>query len=126
MGSFRKPQIVRRYTGGYWGDDGYWHDGAFEEITIMASVQPLNFEERAQYATVRPEGTSQFSAVKIYSNTLLRTAKQGEQEADILVWRGRLWKIAMPEEWQSDVINHYRMIGWEVEPSEADNQDVSS
>lgn len=132
MSSFRKPQTVRRYSGGYWGDDGYWNDGTFEEMTIMASVQPLNFEERAQYADVRPEGTSQFSAVKIYSNTLLRTAKQGmqdgtpPQEADVLVWRGRLWKVSMPEAWQSDVINHFRMIAWEVDPNADSNENISS
>lgn len=132
MSSFRKAQTVRRYSGGYWDDNGEWNDGTYEEVTIMASVQPLNVEELAQYAKLQPQGTSQFSAVKIYSNTLLGTAKQELpdgtilQEADILLWRGKEWKIVMPEEWQSGVIDHFRMIAWEVEPDAAGSEEISS
>jgi len=129
MSSFRKPQTVKRYSGGYWDDDGEWNDGTFEEITIVASVQPLNVEELKQYSSVRPAGASQYSAVKIYSNTLLNVEKKLPdgtlQEADVLVWRGREWKVAMLEEWQSDVINHFRMIAWEVDPSVESNTEVS-
>ena len=122
MSSFRKPQKVRRYTGGYWDDNGEWNAGTYEEITISASVQPLNTQEVAQYTDMMPSGGVNFSAVKIYSNTPLFTDKQALpdgtllQEADVLVWRNRLWKVVNREDWQSDVINHYRMVAWEIEP----------
>lgn len=122
MSSFRKSQTVRRYTGGFWDDNGEWNAGTYEEITISASVQPLNTQEVAQYTDMMPSGGVNFSAVKIYSNTPLFTDKQALpdgtllQEADVLVWRDRLWKVVNREDWQSDVINHYRMVAWEIEP----------
>ena len=126
LSSFRKQQTFRRYSGGYYDDNGEWNDGSFEESTFLASVQPLNQSEMSQYVDRMPQGGVVFSAVKIYSDTPLRTEKQELrdgtpfQEADQLVWRGRLWKVIQCEEWQSDVINHYRMVAWEIEPEEVD------
>jgi hypothetical protein len=103
-----------------------WHDGTSEEMTISASVQPLNADERSQYSTLAPEGATEFRAVKIYSNTALRPAKQalpdgtGTEEADIVLWRGRQYKVVLCEEWQSNVINHFRMIAWEIQPKEVE------
>jgi hypothetical protein len=36
------------------------------------------------------------------------------QKADILLWLGKRYKIAMQEEWQSNIISHFRYIGVEV------------
>jgi hypothetical protein len=36
------------------------------------------------------------------------------QKADILLWLGKQYKIAMQEEWQSNIISHFRYIGVEV------------
>lgn len=122
MSSFRSQQTYRRYSGGYWDNNGEWNEGGYEELTFMASVQPLNSQETAQYVEMMPDGGVNFSAVKIYSNTPLRVEKQALkdgtplQEADVLVWRGRLWKVIQCEDWQSNVINHFRMVAWEVEP----------
>lgn len=126
MSSFRSQQTYRRYSGGYWDNNGEWNDGTYEELTFMASVQPLNQQEVAQYVEMMPSGGVNFSAVKIYSNTPLRVEKQAQkdgtplQEADVLVWRGRLWKVIQCEDWQSNVINHFRMVAWEIEPDESD------
>lgn len=127
MSSFRKKQTVRRYTGGFWDDNGEWNVGSYEIINIMASVQPLNGNEMSQYTNMLPDGAVSFSAVKIYSNEPLYTDKQALpdgtplQEADVLEWRGRLWKVINREDWQSDVINHFRMVAWEVEPDAIGN-----
>ena len=131
MSSFRKKQTVQRVTGGYYDDDGMWNEGTAEEFTIMASVQPLNADEKSQYTDMQPEGATNYNAVKIYSSTPLQVEKQAEednagQEADILLWRGRRWKVVNCEEWQSDVINHFRMVAWEVGAIEAGNQEVST
>jgi hypothetical protein len=96
-----------------------WHDGEPETIEIIASVQPLNSDERAQYVEMLPEGATNYNAVKIYSNTALQVEKQTQgdiagQEADILCWHGKRYKIVNCEEWQSNVISHYRMVAWEV------------
>ena len=131
MSSFRRKQTVQRITGGYYDDDGMWNEGTAEEFTIMASVQPLNADEKSQYTDMQPEGATNYNAVKIYSSTPLQVEKQAEgdnagQEADILLWRGRRWKVVNCEEWQSDVINHFRMVAWEVGAIEAGNQEVST
>lgn len=121
ISSFRKKQTVRRYSGGHYDDNGEWQKGSYEEISIMASVQPLDQNEQQL-----PEGSTAFNAVKIYSNTPLKTDKQALKdgsflkEGDVLVWRNRLWKIVQCADWQSDVINHFKMIAWEVEPDETD------
>jgi hypothetical protein len=110
---------VERITGGYIDDDGMWHDGQAETLEIIASVQPLNADEKSQYVEMLPEGATNYNAVKIYSNTALQVEKQAQgdiagQEADILCWRGKRYKIVNCEEWQSNVISHFRMVAWEV------------
>ena len=123
--SFRKKITVLRTIGGYFDNDGMWNDGTSEEITIFASVQPLNYDEKAQYSTLAPEGATEYSAVKLYSNVALKPAKQAldgstMQEADVVLWRGRQYKVVLCEDWQSDVINHYHMVAWEIEPKEVE------
>lgn len=126
--SFRKKVTVLRTIGGYFDNDGFWHDGTSEEITIFASVQPLNYDEKAQYSTLAPEGATEYRAVKLYSNVALNPAKQAldgttMQEADVVLWRGRQWKVVLCEDWQSDVINHYHMVAWEIEPKEVESDE---
>lgn len=119
--SFRKKQTIRRYTGGSWDDNGEWQKGSYKEISIMASVQPLRHNEAEL-----PEGLTYFSGVKIYSDEQLIPGKQELQngmllkEGDVLVWRDRLWQVTQCDEWQNDVINHYKAIAWELSPAEND------
>lgn len=135
MSNFWKSQTVHRYSGGYWDSNGEWNAGSYEEMTIMASVQPLNVQETQQNVDMMPEGGVEYSAVKIYSNTPLYTDKQALpdgtplQEADVLVWGGRIWKVVNREDWQSGVISHYRMVAWEINPDrvpepEPDDEEV--
>lgn len=117
--SFRTKQTIERVTGGHYDNDGMWNDGQAETLEIIASVQPLNANEKQQYVDVLPEGAVNYNAVKIYSNTALQVEKQEQdgnagQEADVLLWRGKRYKIVSCEEWQSNVISHFRMVGWEV------------
>ena len=131
MSSFRKPCTVLRTAGGHYDDDGMWVPGTSEEFQVWASVQPMNEQEVAQYTHLRPEGASQFSAVKIYSSTALQEETQElpdgtpALEADVLLWRGRRWKVVLCADWQNDVINHFKMIAWEVEPDAATDPEVS-
>lgn len=119
--SFAKKHTIRRYTGGLWDDNGEWQKGSYEEISIMASVQPLSHNE-AQL----PEGRTYFSGVKIYSDEQLIPGKQELQngmllkEGDVLVWRGRLWQVIQCDEWENDFLAHYKSIAWELSPAEDD------
>ena len=65
--SFRTKQTVERVTdtSGYYDDDGMWHDGEAETIEIIASVQPLNADEKAQYVDMLPEGATNYNAEDI-------------------------------------------------------------
>lgn len=127
--SFRKTHKFRRYTGGHYDSNGEWNPGSWEEMTILASVQPLGINEAT---LLRPEGASNLNAVKIYSDMPLHTDKQELEdgtslvEADKLIWRGKLWKVVTCEAWQNDVINHYRMVAWEVGPYADIDEEVSS
>lgn len=133
MSSFRKPQQILRVSGGHYDEEGMWQPGeTVEEFSILASVQPMNLNETQQYSQLKPEGATSLKAVKIYSTEPLRAALQERAdgtpgvEADILLWRGRRWKVVFCAEWQSDVINHYKMVAWEVEPSADSDAEISA
>lgn len=119
MGSFRKQfTILRRVTGsGYYDDDGIWVEGNSEgEITIKASVQPLNMQETAALA----EGERTMNTVKIYTSTELYPAKEGiggrrPQEPDLLLWNGKRWRVIACAAYQSGVISHYKAYAQEVD-----------
>ena len=106
--------LYRKAQSGY-NEDGIWQDSTETQTTVIANVQPLNANEREQYTQVLPGGNRTVSMVKIYTNALLLTDVQmGTQKADQILWLGKRYKIAMKEEWQSNIISHYRYIGVEV------------
>lgn len=114
----RKVQILRSASGSY-DDDGNWQDGTQQVLEVIANVQPLNTREIEQYTEILAGGNRTVSMVKIYTNAILLTDVQMTgQTADILVWRGKHYKIAMKEEWQSNIISHFRYIGVEVNQDE--------
>ena len=114
-------EILRTTTGQY-DDDGNWQDSTETQTTVIANVQPLNAREREQYTQVLPGGNRTVSMVKIYTNAILLTdAQMTGQKADILLWLGKRYKIAMKEEWQSNIISHFRYIGVEVVQNEFDS-----
>lgn len=118
---FRRNVTIKRKTGGYVDNDGYFHDGQVEEMTVLASVQPLNARDTEQYTHLYKEGGRLFSLLKLYTGEILYAEKQGGQEADILVYGGRLWKVVGVEEWQSNVINHFKVICQEI--GEVENEE---
>ena len=86
----------------------------------MASVQPLNKDEKSQYVDTEPQGGRQANLVKVYTDTELYPAKQmtsanGERESDVLLWQGRLWRCIDCDAFQSGVISHYRAVFQEID-----------
>ena len=113
--------MYRKAPSGY-NDDGVWQDSAETQTTIIANVQPLNTSEKEQYTQILTGGNRTISLVKIYTNAILLTdAQMTGQTADILLWLGKRYKIAMQEEWQSNIISHFRYIGVEVVQDEFDS-----
>ena len=113
--------MYRKAPSGY-NDDGVWQDSAETQTTIIANVQPLNTSEKEQYTQILTGGNRTVSLVKIYTNAILLTdAQMGGQKADQIVWLGKRYKIAMREEWQSNIISHFRSIGVEVVQNEFDS-----
>jgi len=125
--SFRKPVAVLRHTGGYYDNDGYWHDGETSDIVILASVQPLDQQQQSHYTQMLGEGAFTSNMVSLFSDEPFLADKQGEQgltqEADVIVWRGTRWKIIHCEAWQSDVINHFRSVAQEIEERTVSDND---
>ena len=117
----RSVQILRSSSGSY-DDDGNWQDGVQQTLDVIANVQPLNARETEQYTEVLAGGNRTISMVKVYTNAILLTdAQMTGQKADILLWLGKRYKIAMQEEWQSNIISHFRYIGVEVVQDEFDS-----
>jgi hypothetical protein len=111
-------EILRTTTGQY-DDDGVWQEGTQSSMSVIANVQPLNTREIEQYTQILTGGNRTISLVKVYTNAILLTDVQMTgKTADILVWRGKHYKIAMQEEWQSNIISHFRYIGVEVNQDE--------
>lgn len=86
----------------------------------MASVQPLNKDEKAQYVDREPQGGRQANLVKVYTNIELFPAKQltaanDEREGDVLIWRGRTWLCIGCDAFQSGVISHFRAVFQEID-----------
>ena len=114
----RSVQILRSASGSY-DDDGNWQEGVQQTLDVVANVQPLNTREIEEYTQILTGGNRTISLVKGYTNAILLTDVQMTgQKADILVWRGKHYKIAMVEEWQSNIISHFRYIGVEVNQDE--------
>lgn len=117
----RSVQILRSASGSY-DDDGNWQEGVQQTLDVIANVQPLNASEKEQYTQILSGGNRTVTMVKIYTNAILLTdAQMGGQKADEIVWLGKRYKIAMREEWQSNIISHYRYIGVEVVQNEFDS-----
>ncbi len=118
--SFRRPITILRRSIGVMGEDGYYKPGSTSEMTIRASVQPLNTNE---YTLVAAEGSRNVGYVKIYTDVPLQTEKEigwneGMSEADILLWQNRHYKVVQCDAYQSNVINHYKSIAKEVMPDD--------
>ena len=112
---FNTDVDVIRHTLGRYNNDGEFVPGTVVTLTIKANVQPLNTREMEQYTHILQGGNRTTALVKIYTNTVLITDLQTvNQSADVITWNNRDFKIVMVEEWQSNIISHYRYIGQEL------------
>ena len=75
----------RRYGAGSRGSDGRWVEGSSSDTSITASVQPGDAEDLA----LLPEGERTRRAIRVYTDTELRTSSpQDGYRSDRLVVSG--------------------------------------
>jgi len=115
ISSFFKTQTVQRCAAGQYVK-GKWHEGDETELSIKASVQPATIKEMEAL----PEGRRTGSVIKIYSDTLLQSAMQGEDEQeptspDTLTWAGAEWEVvACSPPYQDGKLKYYKAFAVEV------------
>lgn len=75
-------------------------------LTIQAHIQPLTPNQIIQM----PEGDRTQSWCKGYTDTLLRTAKEGtpKYSADTFVWNGATYEVRKVDVWDTGVMDHYK------------------
>lgn len=107
----RHKVTYRRKADGTW-QDGMWVEGEDTTDTIIASVQPIGSNDLISPGI---DGESINNTIKLYSDTPLQTSRQGtSQNADIVEYMGRLYKVISCASYQSGIIPHYKMIAREV------------
>jgi hypothetical protein len=85
---FDEYTVKRRTAGSY--VDGTWAPGTESEFTIQASVQPTKPDELINL----PEAQRTSAAMKVYTNTILRTANEASAiQADCIVVDEEDWEI---------------------------------
>lgn len=115
MSSFRKPFTAKRFTPGYYGDDGKWVEGTDSIINFQASEQPATVDEMQTL----PEGRRKGETFKYYTSTELFAATQADEDvepksADIIIsFRGK-YEVIDCRVYQSNVINHYKVFAVKV------------
>lgn len=117
---FRHKQVILRAAGDSEIVDGMVVNPSYKTLEIMASVQPLNNSEAAQYTKANGNGEFTASMVKLYTDEPLLTSKQVTEQGnacwpDYVWWQGRYWKVIMCSAYQSGVISHYKSIAQEVD-----------
>jgi len=107
----RKTYSVQRRTGqmvnGRWASTD---SGA--TFSILASVQPLNAEERNAF-TLDNQGRRPTRAVKIYTNADLVTGGTGQPDRIIL--DGKPYEIFAMNDWNCGLLTHNKYIAIMVE-----------
>lgn len=107
---FTSATITRSAAGSY--VDGRFVDGATEEISIVASIQ--QDRPRPDELLHLPESDRTREAVRIYTNTALRTANETNGTiADYLTWDGEQWEVVKVESWVLGIV-HYKAIALRV------------
>ena len=110
MSSFRKAHTLYRQLGDY--VDGYWVTSGETEIAITASVQPATGKDMDNV----PEGKRNRAVVVVITSTEIMTAEQATvaddpgTEADQILRNGHRYEAVHVEDWDNDVINHYRAL----------------
>lgn len=102
---FRKPVTVRRYGQGS-RVKGRWVEGAMEQFTITASVQPAP----AEIQEVLPEGYRQRETYILYTDTLLKVVEVDKTNPDTVVINNNLFTAVKVAHWNNTILNHYKII----------------
>ena len=85
--------------------EGEWVAGSTTVLSIEASIQPLRPDEMDQL----PEGRRSGQAYKLYTDDLVRTAKQDQYNADKLTINGEECEVVAVKPYQSGIISHYKV-----------------
>lgn len=93
------PTHVTRYLpGAYSPSTGHWGPGSTSVITVDAFIHPATPDETDQL----PEGERRNEMIGIYTEEPLRAGDVATgQQADIVEWADRLWKVVLVEPWQT-------------------------
>ena len=98
---------VKRYAAGSWSD-GEYIAGAETSVSIRASIQPAKPEE---LQNLSPAAQRASAGIKIYSESLLRTANESTGvQADRVVWAGENWEIQFVSRHPLSALAHYKAI----------------
>jgi len=100
---------IDRFGAGGWDASGkYVPDGSPTQFDITCSVQPLPGEEMERL----PEGRRDQAAYRVFTDTLLRTAKRGSggHNADQTTIDGEVFECLSVEPWQNSIIPHYEAV----------------
>jgi hypothetical protein len=103
---FRTEQQFLRRADGRW-HNGRWEEGAEEELTVLATVQPASLSD---YDTLQAEvGARRLErVVRIYTaEVLLVAGAQNDSNGDILVWQGNRYEVIAVSPWRT-LLPHYR------------------
>ena len=103
---FRKPLTIRRVSG-VW-DHGNWIEGSSIDFEISASVQPVTGLSENVMQSI-PEARRQSEMYRIYTNTELMTSGVNEVPDRALI-NGKEFEVFVSNEWQNNVINHYKYV----------------
>lgn len=106
MSSFRKSYVRWVKTQGRY-ENGLWIEGETNQAEFQASIQPLgSFAMNALSSQLQGRHIS--SAVKIYTEEVLNVSGENDNNGDEIEFQGKRYLIVARDEFQSDVISHYR------------------
>lgn len=107
---FKQDIAVRRQGGHYQG--GEWQPGNITPFIIRASVQPAKGED----VMTLPENRRTAAVYKIFTETELRTAKEGAHNSDIILLNNEEYEIMAVSRWQNRIIPHYQALAVKRKP----------
>jgi len=110
VSSFRRPLTITRYPAGSYVN-GVWTQGTPTSVSIRASVQPTSPHDLQRL----PEGRRTGRTYTLFSNEQLFPAQQGTAtNSDQVTLYGLTFEVISCEQWQNDVIPHYKSIVGEI------------
>ena len=107
MSSFRRAFVVKRKATGSI-TNGIFTEGATSTINITASIQPLKPSEIQQL----PEGRRNRKVFWVITSTKLNVVST--TNPDIITVGTENFELDSAEEWQNNVINHYKYMAMKV------------